>query len=279
MIRRALLDDGSTSDDPTIIKQHAVHYYQKLLNANSNNPIPSASAAFCLTEADQHFLSSAVSADDIEKALHSMKPLSSPGPAFADDLIIFMDGQASSAHALRVLLSQFTKESVLNINAQKSQLFHLGDPSALSSLLGIPACSLPVKHLGLPLISSYLTHQMCNPLVDKVHKCLSTWMGSLLSKAGRLELIRSVLLSLSYYWTASFSLPKRTIKLLEKLFRNFLWAGEAGVHKIHAVKWESIYAPKDEGGLGLKRLVDWNAAAMGLRSWEIASNHPSLWAT
>ncbi|KAK1310312.1 hypothetical protein QJS10_CPA08g00962 [Acorus calamus] len=47
----------------------------------------------------------------------------------------------------------------------------------------------------------------------------------------------------------------------------------------HAVNWDTVCLPKEEGGLGLRRLGEWNDAAMGVRFWEIASNQPSLWAT
>ncbi|KAK1285579.1 putative ribonuclease H protein [Acorus calamus] len=64
-------------------------------------------------------------------------------------------------------------------------------------------------------------------------------------------------------------------------YRNLLNAEyqcEENCSKQHAVKWSSVCRPKVEGGLGLKLLRDWNSAAMGVRFWEIATNHPSLWA-
>ncbi|KAK1317394.1 hypothetical protein QJS10_CPA05g01495 [Acorus calamus] len=36
---------------------------------------------------------------------------------------------------------------------------------------------------------------------------------------------------------------------------------------------------QNEGGLGLKRIGEWNEAAMGTRLWEITNNHQSLWAS
>ncbi|KAK1310568.1 hypothetical protein QJS10_CPA08g00017 [Acorus calamus] len=43
--------------------------------------------------------------------------------------------------------------------------------------------------------------------------------------------------------------------------------------------WTDVCLPKEEGGLGLKRIGEWNKATMGTRLWEIATNHPSLWAS
>ena len=61
-----------------------------------------------------------------------------------------------------------------------------------------------------------------------------------LSYAGRLQLIKSVPFSLQSYWCRTFILPKKVIK----------------------VKRDLVCKPKYENGLGLKRLEDWNKAAI-----------------
>ncbi|KAK1321880.1 hypothetical protein QJS10_CPA03g01261 [Acorus calamus] len=134
-----------------------------------------------------------------------------------------------------------------------------------------------MRYLGVPLFSGALTHAMCLPLIDKVRRKVQSWTGFLLSKSGRVELIKSVLLSYSHYWTSGFALPKRTVKDLEKLMRSFLWSGEGGIQKQHQVAWQTICSPVLEGGLGLKRILDWNEAAIGTRFWELASFKPSQW--
>ncbi|KAK1262740.1 putative ribonuclease H protein [Acorus gramineus] len=46
---------------------------------------------------------------------------------------------------------------------------------------------------------------------------------------------------------------------------------------VHHVQWDQVCSPKEEGGLGLKRITDWMKAALGTRFWEIATNSQSLW--
>ncbi|KAK1299125.1 hypothetical protein QJS10_CPB14g01330 [Acorus calamus] len=65
---------------------------------------------------------------------------------------------------------------------------------------------------------------------------------------------------------------------MEKIRRSFYWAGEGGLAKQHQVAWSTICSPIDEGGLGIKRISDWNSAAPSTRFWELATGHPSLWA-
>ena len=41
--------------------------------------------------------------------------------------------------------------------------------------------------------------------------------------------------------------------------------------------WDFICVPKDEGGLGLKKMVDWNRAAILRHIWSLFSRSRSLW--
>ena len=41
------------------------------------------------------------------------------------------------------------------------------------------------------------------------------------------------------------------------------------------VAWEDICNPKNEGGLGIRNVVDWNQASMRRHLWNIYSRHES----
>nr|GEZ92368.1 hypothetical protein [Tanacetum cinerariifolium] len=94
---------------------------------------------------------------------------------------------------------------------------------------------------------------------------------------GRLQLIQSVLGSMHIYWASLFILPTRTLLNIEQLLRQFLWChGSLGKGK-SKVAWESVCLPKDEGGLGIRRLECFNAAIMASHIWKIISLKESLW--
>ncbi|KAK1260578.1 hypothetical protein QJS04_geneDACA013328 [Acorus gramineus] len=75
------------------------------------------------------------------------------------------------------------------------------------------------------------------------------------------------------YFSSYFSMISPTNNFLGSLYG---LAGDGSSPKKHAVKWVNVCVPKDEGGLGLKCLKDWNAAGIGVRFWELASNYSSL---
>ena len=81
---------------------------------------------------------------------------------------------------------------------------------------------LPVRYLGVPLISTRLTAADCGVLLEKVTRHIDSWLSRNLSYAGRLQLLTSVLYSLQVYWACIFILPKSVIKAIEQKFNRFL---------------------------------------------------------
>ena len=58
--------------------------------------------------------------------------------------------------------------------------------------------------------------------------------------------------------------------------RGFLWSQDMRKGK-SKVAWEVVCLPKDEGGLGLRRLDHFNKALMVSHIWKLLSLKESLW--
>ena len=63
------------------------------------------------------------------------------------------------------------------------------------------------------------------PLVEKIRCIINTWTSRFLSYAGRLQLIKAVLMSIVNFWSAAFRLPSQCTKEVEQLCSAFLWSG------------------------------------------------------
>ena len=111
-----------------------------------------------------------------------------------------------------------------------------------------------MKYLGVPLISTRLSHCDCQPLLEKIMAKIQSWTSRALSYAGRLQLIGYMLYSIQLYWCSMFIIPKYTISKIEQFFSSFLWAGKLGNSRRAKVRWESVCLPKEEGMLGLRRI-------------------------
>ncbi len=62
------------------------------------------------------------------------------------------------------------------------------------------------------------------------------------------------------------------------VFNQFLWKGRGDGRGGMRVAWEKVCLPKKEGGLGLKRVEDWNKAALIMKLiWNLCTQAGSLW--
>ena len=181
---------------------------------------------------------------------------------FADDMFLFSGGMHSSVQVFMDELNRFACFSGLQVNKQKSAIFLAGvSDEVKNDLLNTTGFSLgrfPMRYLGVPLISTRLTHGDCMTHIQRITARIQSWTSKSLSYAGKLQLIASVLYSIQWYWCSLFIIPKYTISRIEQSFNSFLWSGKSGNAHRAKIKWESVCLPKEEGGLGLRRVKDLN---------------------
>ena len=102
--------------------------------------------------------------------------------------------------------------------------------------------------------------------------------GRFLSFAGRLQLIKSVLSSITSFWYSVFRMPSKCIKELESLLSAFLWFGPDLSTRKAKVAWLEVCKPIKEGGLGLCLLSETNTVSIMKLIWRLVSAKDSLWA-
>ncbi|KAL2235473.1 UNVERIFIED_CONTAM: hypothetical protein Sindi_1279500 [Sesamum indicum] len=88
-------------------------------------------------------------------------------------------------------LDRFAEWSGLRLNLQKSHLIISRSAQVLReemlAALGFQEGILPMRYLGLPLLSSRLTIADCRPLLLKIDKRIAGWEGMNISYAGAVE--------------------------------------------------------------------------------------------
>ncbi|XP_077225232.1 uncharacterized protein LOC143859080 [Tasmannia lanceolata] len=157
---------------------------------------------------------------------------------FADDMLVFAEATPQSALGVKRCIQRFNHCSELEVNINKSEIFFTEKAkqvsTSISSILSIPEGQFPIKYLGLPLISTRLRISDCTMLISKIQKRIAGWANRCLSRAGRVELAKTVLNSFQLYWSASFNLPSTILDKIEQIIRNFIWAGHSQRKVIHA---------------------------------------------
>ncbi|KAL0318219.1 UNVERIFIED_CONTAM: Transposon TX1 uncharacterized protein [Sesamum calycinum] len=191
---------------------------------------------------------------------------------FADDLILLCKAEVQSVDLFRRGLHANPQMSHLILSKAAN-----GVRTSLLETLGFQEGRLPLRYLGLPLIASRLTLLDCQPLLQKIDARIRGWNGVSLSLAGRVQLIKSVLLAFEVYWAMAFLLPKGVIKEIVKRIRTFLWKGNSssGYPK---VAWESVCKPIEEGGQGIRDILALNRALMSRHLWSVIKHEKeSIW--
>ena len=201
--------------------------------------------------------------------------------SFADGVLIFFDGSADLLSGILQILEEFRQISGLSINKNKTELLIDGGSASrcreLASQMGIAQGSLPVRYLGVPLSPRKMTHTNFQPLLDKISARFNSWTIKHLLFAGRFQLIQAVIYSTISFWASMFIIPNECIRILERMCNAFLWNGAPNSARGVKIAWESVCTPKEAGGLGLKRLADWNVV-LGLKLiWLLYAAGGSLW--
>ena len=129
---------------------------------------------------------------------------------------MFYRANTSSVSNMMSIFDHFSKASRLEANTSKSNFYMSGvdrhNKKRLVHLLQIEEGVFPFRNLGVPLQSKKLNIRDCRPLVDKIIGRVKFWSSRLLSYAGRIQLVRSVIGGMKNFWDQIFCLPKKLIK-------------------------------------------------------------------
>lgn len=128
--------------------------------------------------------------------------------------------------------------------------------------MGCKAPSFPFKYLEVPVGANMSLKRYLHLVVERVQNQLSSWKANSMSIGVRLTLVKSVLGSLTLYFFSLFKAPISIINNLEKLRRQFLWAGREINKKINLVNWNCVLGPKDNCRLNIGFLRSLNISLL-----------------
>ncbi|WCJ18876.1 RNA-directed DNA polymerase (reverse transcriptase)-related family protein [Euphorbia peplus] len=201
---------------------------------------------------------------------------------FADDSYFFFGANREEAMAIKECLSDYERASGQKINLSKSSIsFSRHCPilacQETSEILGVTTVALPDRYLGLPSVVGRSRTQVFGYVEDAVKTRLNSWKARFLSRAGKEIMLKSVIQSLPTYVMSLFQFPKSLCEDLEKLMNAFWWGSDGtGKGSLHWKSWDKLCVPKKYGGMGFRKLFQFNVALLAKQGWRILSNPSSL---
>lgn len=195
---------------------------------------------------------------------------------YADDVTIFCRASKENAAQVKECLSTFASWTGQEINLQKSYVHFSRNcspdlRSEICSTLSMPACDHRGKHLGHPFCRTKKSAANFDELIEKLENSLSGWKKNLISQAGRLVLLKHVAQSYPVYCMSTHLLPLIVCNKMDQMMCKFWWNPNAS-HPMALKSWGSICQPKCSGGLGLRRMKDFNQALLARLPWLIFTN-------
>ncbi|KAL6141135.1 hypothetical protein ACLB2K_059426 [Fragaria x ananassa] len=192
---------------------------------------------------------------------------------FADDVIVFCRGDQCSLNAIMQFFEEYGLNSGQIINRAKSSVFiskHIQRRQhSIVSSLGMKLGSTPFTYLDVPIFRGKPRSSYFQPITEKIRVRFSSWKGSMLSMASRLQLIKSTIYSMLIH---SFQVYQWSISLLRRLevwCRNFLWSGSIDSRGVPLIAWKQCCSPLDEGGVGLKQLRVLISSLHLKKAWDV----------
>lgn len=199
---------------------------------------------------------------------------------YADDTVLLLDGSKKSLKNALSLIDQFAKYSGLKPNYDKTLCVKIGSLSNCKQNI-LPEVNIrwsqePFTVLGITYcidLNPIAMHELnFLPKLCEMKKLVASWSKRLLSPAGKITVIKSIILpKIIHLIIALPNPPSCYMKELEQLFFNFIWN-----NKPPRVAKKCITQNYEDGGL---RMIDLNNLCTSLKITWIRRflNYTSSW--
>lgn len=180
-------------------------------------------------------------------------------------ILSFFVGGVKSLTDISKLLKDYASYSGQIFNPNKSIINARGmsqeGHNILDSINEFSIDYPPFIYLGVPIFIGKPKAKYFSSLADNIKPKLASWKAKMLSMAGRLMLVRSIVHSMMVHYISVYNLSANIISNIERWMRNFIWSGNMDKKKLVTLAWKKCCSMFSEGGLGIIYLKHYNTTS------------------
>lgn len=186
---------------------------------------------------------------------------------FADDCYLFFRASGIKANVIKNVLRRYENISGQAINFNKSSVMFspnttIQDRHEVGQLLQVQEVREPGRYLGMPMNVGKRKVSVFNALTDRVKHKLQGWSYKALSKGGKCTLLKTAAQTIPTFLMNLFLIPKEVCENIEIQMNGFFWGHGQDRKGIRWKNWDKLCVMKEAGGLGFRKLEDFNISLL-----------------
>ena len=148
----------------------------------------------------------------------------------------------------------------------------------IKQILGFLEDFLPSVYLGIPFFMGSNKSLYWSSVIQHIQSRIASWKVRWLSLAGRILMIKSILVAIPNYFIAILKIPPIVLVKIQKLIKGFLWSGNLDdSRKVPLISLQDMSHIPNVGGAGIHDLSIRNEAFCGKLIWHMFCKSQSTW--